>query len=179
MLSEEELVSEDGEVANVFVYISSGLEDAEYPVPEEIATLDQKGCAYHPRVQGVILGQEFNLTNSDPLLHNSRSYARRNRPFNYGQPAGTKPRGRPFVRKEPAVRIKCDVHTWMVAYIFAMDHPFFAVTDDAGKFKIEGLPAGDYTLTAWHEKYGELDMEITVGETAFTGGDFTFTPSEK
>ena len=175
-LSESALVSEKGEVANVFVYIKKGLEKKEYPAPEKPAVINQNKCMFRPRVLGVMVGQKLHIKNSDALLHNVRSFSRRNRAFNIAQPPATKIREKTFRRPESAVKITCDIHKWMTAYIFAVEHPYFAVTPENGKFRIRGLPAGDYTLAAWHELYGEQEANITVGASGSTEVDFTFKP---
>ena len=175
VLSEDLIVSDDGGMQNVFVYVRGGVPKQDYPVPEEIGVLDQKGCMYRPRVQGVRAGQTFHVVNSDPLLHNVRGIAVRNRSFNMGQKPGSEPRERVFKRAERPIELQCDVHTWMRGYIFVMDHPFFAVTDEDGNFSIEGLPPGEYTLAAWHEKYRrEVRQKITIGEEDVTEFNFAF-----
>lgn len=164
VLDEDVLVSEKGGVANVFVFVKSGLEKAEYPLPEGPAVLDQVGCMYTPRIQGMRAGQALKIRNSDPMLHNVRSYSRRNPPFNIGQPQQGDEREKVLRKPEEAIKIKCDVHKWMEAYVFVMDHPFYATTDADGKFSIPGLPPGKYTIEAWHEKFGERKIEVEVGE---------------
>ena len=174
LLDENVIVSEAGEIANVFVYVKRGLPDVEHPVPEEPALLDQKKCMFTPRVQGVRVGQQFLMRNSDPVLHNVRSLSFRNRAFNFAQPADSEDRDRTFTIREKAIRVQCDIHPWMRAYYFVMDHPFFAVTDETGRFNIEGLPPGEYTLAAWHEEFGEEEAELTVGEDGIATVSFTF-----
>ena len=176
LLSEDALVSEKGELANVFVYVKKGLAKKKYPVPEKPAVLNQEKCMFRPRVLGVLVGQKLHIKNDDAVLHNIRSFARRNRPFNIAQPPATKIREKTFRRPESAVRIKCDIHSWMTGFVFALDHPFFAVSARNGKFKIKGLPAGDYTLAAWHEMYGEQKASITVGKSGTVKANFTFKP---
>jgi len=133
---------------------------------------------FRPRVQGVMTGQEVMMRNSDPLIHNVRSLSTKNRPFNIAQPAGTPDRKKVFKAGENAIQIGCDFHPWMKAFIFVMEHPYFAVTDEKGQFRIEGLPAGEYTLAAWHEEFGEKGMKITVGATASSDIAFTFEQSK-
>ena len=174
VLDETAIVSEDGELANVFVYVKKGLEKKDYPMPKEPALINQKGCMFRPHVQGVRVGQEFVMRNSDPALHNVRSYALRNRGFNIAQPPETKDRKKVFTRPERAIQVGCDIHKWMRAYVFAMEHPFFAVSNERGQFKIQGLPAGEYTMAAWHEKYGEQETTITVGSSGSVDVGFSF-----
>ena len=116
---------------------------------------------YRPRVQGVRVGQTLRIVNSDSFTHNVYSFARRNRAFNIGQP-GQGTREKVFRRPEPAIKVQCDIHPWMTAYLFVLDHPFFAVSDESGSFAISGLPAGKHTLVAWHEKLGQQETQISV-----------------
>ncbi len=179
VLDESAIVSEDGELANVFVYVKKGVEKKDYPMPKEPALINQEGCMFRPRVQGVRVGQDFVMRNSDPVLHNVRSYAFRNRGFNIAQPPETKDRTKVFKKPERAIQVGCDIHKWMKAYAFAMDHPFFAVSNEKGQFEIEGLPAGDYTLAAWHEVYGEQETKITVGASGTVDVGFSFKDKGK
>ncbi len=174
LLTENLIVSEKGEVANVFVYVKQGLQKKSYPVPQQPAVLDQDKCMFRPRVQGVQVGQEFLMRNSDPLTHNVRSFSIRNRAFNIAQPAKSPDRKKVFARQERAIKILCDFHPWMRAYIFVMEHPYFAVTNEQGQFEIEGLPAGEYTLAAWHEQFGEQELKITVAATGSSKVGFSF-----
>ena len=175
LLDEKRMVSETGEVANVFVYVKKGLEKKEYPLPEKPAVINQDKCMFRPRVQGVRIGQKFLMRNSDPVLHNVRSFSFKNRAFNVAQPPDTEDREKVFRYREKAVMVQCDIHPWMTAYYFVMDHPFFAVSNSKGQFTIEGLPPGEYTLSAWHEEFGEEEATITVGATGSTEVDFSFT----
>lgn len=173
LLDENILISDKGAIKNVFVYIKKGAPRKDYPLPKKPAILNQVKCMFQPRVQGVRVGQEFVMKNGDPLLHNVRSYSFRNRAFNIAQPANSPDRKKVFRAKERAIMIQCDIHPWMKAYYFVMDHPFFAVTDDNGKFSIQGLPPGDYTLSAWHEVYKEQSTKIKVGSGTIEA-NFTF-----
>lgn len=177
LLKEDAIVSEKGEVANVFVYVTDP-PDGEWPMPEKPAVLNQVGCAYTPHVQGMRAGQTLEIHNSDPTLHNVRSYSQRNPPFNLGQPNKGDVREKLMRRPEKEIRFGCDVHKWMRGFIFVMDHPFYAVTGEDGTFSIAGLPAGTYTLAAWHEEFGEIKKEISVKEGEAPAVDFTFEPKE-
>ena len=180
LLDENRIVGEKGEVANVFVYVRKGLEKGkEYPAAKNPAILNQKNCMFYPRVQGVRVGQDFVMKNGDPVLHNVRSFSFRNRAFNVAQPPKSEDRKKVFKYREKAVMIQCDLHPWMKAYFFVMDHPYFAVTDAKGRFKIVGLPAGEYTLSAWHEELGEQEAKITVGTTGSTEVGFSFKEKAK
>ncbi|MEX2015296.1 MAG: carboxypeptidase regulatory-like domain-containing protein [Candidatus Hydrogenedentales bacterium] len=175
LLSDAVVISEAGDVANVLVYVSNP-PDKQYAAPAEPVVLDQTGCQYVPHILVARVDQEIEIRNSDPLLHNVRSFARRNRPFNMGQPEASPPRMKAYNKPEQEIKIKCDVHPWMTAYLFVMEHPFYSVTDESGKFRIENLPAGTYTLKAWHERMGEVEQEVTVAEgEAIEDVVFTFT----
>ena len=171
VLSEREIVGKTGAIQNVFVYIKDGAQFVE-PVGGT-ATLDQQGCMFVPRVQGMLAGQTLEIVNSDPCTHNVRSFARKNRPFNISQPRGGA-RQKSMTKPEHPVKLKCDIHPWMSAYVFVMEHPFFAVTGPDGVFQIDGLPAGQYTLAAWHERYGELTKEAVVSKQAHPEVQFRF-----
>jgi len=166
-LQENLIVGENGGLANVFVYVKEGLKKSNYPLPDKPAVLNQDKSMFRPRVLGVMAGQDVLMKNSDPMIHNVRSLSTKNRPFNIAQPANTPDRKKVFTAGEKAIQIGCDFHPWMKAFIFVMEHPYFAVSNAQGQFKIEGLPAGDYTLAAWHETFGEKEVKITVGASGF------------
>ena len=174
---EVELVSAKGEIKNVFVYIRKGLPAGKtYPAPKKPALLDQQRSMFRPRIQGLFVGQDFAMRNSDPIIHNVRSLSQENRPFNIAQPAGTPDRLKRFSDKEGPIELRCDYHRWMRAFIFVMEHPFFAVTDDQGRFTIKNLPPGEYTLATWHESFGENKQTIKTGVNGLKDITFTYKP---
>ena len=174
ILTDSEMVSENGGVQFAFVSVSNA-PAGDYPVPAEKAVLDQRGCMYSPHVLGMRTGQDLEIVNGDPTTHNVRSFSKANKVFNIGQPKDTAPRIKKFDKAENEIKMKCDVHPWMQSYIFAMEHPFFAVTDAEGAFAIPGLPAGTYTLSVWHERYGKQELQVTVsGDVA--DANFTYKP---
>ena len=77
------------------------------------------------------------------------------------------------------LRLKCDVHSWMTAFVGVVSHPYFAVSHDAGVFEIDNVPPGTYTIEAWHEQYGPLKQTVRVKAGAPTTIDFSYTGSEK
>ena len=174
---EVELVSAKGGIKNVFVYIRKGLPAGKtYPAPKKPALLDQKRSMFRPRIQGLFVGQDFAMRNSDPIIHNVRSLSQENRPFNIAQPAGTPDRLKRFSDKEGPIELRCDYHRWMRAFIFVMEHPFFAVTDAQGRFTIKSLPPGEYTLATWHESFGENKQTIKTGVDGLKGVIFIYKP---
>lgn len=146
------VTSKDGGLANVFVYIKDA---KKAPPAGEAQMLDQVGCMYEPYILGVVAGQNFKIRNSDSEFHNVHATpdAKSGNPeFNFGQPVKGQVNEKAFPNPEVLVRIKCDVHPWMFAYVGVCDHPYFAVTDKDGNFKISGLPDGKYTIVAYHLK---------------------------
>jgi plastocyanin len=169
------VVNANGTLANVFVYVKAGLPaGATYPAPTTAVVLDQNGCRYHPHVLGVMVGQNLEILNSDPVLHNIKAKAVKNRPFNVSQPSAGMKTMRTFAAPEVMVALECNVHGWMNAFLGVLPHPFFAVTGTDGSFEIKGLPPGTYTIEAWHEKYGTQSATVTVAGATPKTQDFTF-----
>ena len=154
------VVGADKGLANVFVYIKSGAQKA--PPAGEPTMLDQVNCMYEPYVFGVVAGQKFKVRNSDPLLHNVHPMPKNNKEVNFAQPVKGQVNEVLFDKPEVLVRIKCDVHPWMFSYAGVTEHPYFAVTDKDGNFKIPNVPNGKYTIEAMHQKSGAKSQEIEV-----------------
>jgi len=171
---QETFVVNDGKLGNVFVYVKDGLGNYVYDPPSEGATLDQKGCRYTPHVFGVRVGQQIEIINSDPTLHNIHALPKSNKEFNNGQPIQGMKMNHSFTAREVMVPFKCDVHGWMNAYVGVLDHPYFAVTGTDGAFELEGLPPGTYTIEAWHEKLGASTQSVTLGAKESKEVTFTF-----
>ncbi len=167
----------DGKLAHVFVYVKEGLGDLQFSAPAAPVFLDQNGCRYHPHVLGVQAGQDLTIQNSDALLHNINTQPSVNRGFNVSQPQAGMESTRRFRSAEVMIPVKCDVHGWMNAYIGVLDHPYFSVSAADGTFSLDGLPPGDYVIEAWHELYGTLTQNVTVGEKESAGITFLFTES--
>ncbi len=166
-------IGPDRGIADVFVYVKSGISGT-YPPPATAATIDQKGCRYTPHVFGVVAGQNIDILNSDPTLHNIHSLPEKNEPFNLAMPVQGMKYTKKFDQPEVMIRIKCDVHGWMSAYCGVLSHPFFAVTAADGTYTIKNLPAGTYTIEAWHEKLGTQTQQVTVGAQESKTAAFTF-----
>jgi len=179
-LSENVLASAEGRLKSVFVYVKEGLpEGYSFATPAEPVVLDQVGCMYTPRVLGVQTGQMIRIENSDPFQHNIHPVPEVNRGFNESTPNMGDYLEKEFLIPEVMISVKCDVHSWMQAYIGVLDHPYFAVSSEDGSFVIEGLPAGEYTLEAWHEEFGTQTMQVTVADgEAHTEGNFTFAAAQ-
>jgi len=172
--SQQVVVNDDGTLRWVFVYVKEGLGDQQFGVSSEEVVLDQSGCMYEPHVIGIQTGQTLKILNSDPLLHNIHAMPEQNRPFNFGMPTAGQEREQSFRVPEVMVRIKCDVHPWMESWAGVTEHPYHAVSGDDGNFSIENLPAGDYVIEAWHERFGTQTQNVTVGDGESATVDFSF-----
>jgi hypothetical protein len=163
-----------GPLKDVFVQLD-GVPDEKYEAPDSPVVLDQIRCSYEPHVFGVMKKQDIEIRNSDETLHNIHPTPESNKEFNLAMPNKGDVRSKSFRKAEDAIPFKCDVHPWMNAYCFVMDHPYFAVTDENGAFAIDttGLPDGEYKVKVWHEVLGEKDGTVTVAEGAATY-DFDF-----
>ena len=170
-----QVVVTDGKLANVFVFVKSGLPAGRtYPVPSSAAVLDQHGCLYDPRNFGVMIGQQLEIKNSDPVLHNIKAVPTKNRGFNISQPSQGMTTRRTFATEEVGVPLQCNVHGWMHATANVLTHPFFATSGRDGSFTIRGLPAGTYELEARHEKLGTRTLSVTVPEGGAATAAITF-----
>jgi plastocyanin len=170
---EEVVVGPAGELANVIVFVKEVA--GNYPVPSTPAVLDQKGCHYVPHVTAVQVGQPIEIKNSDATLHNVHAMPEVNSQFNEGQPVQGMVSTKKFDKAEmKPFRIKCDVHGWMKSYMAVLPHPYHSVSAMDGTFSIANLPPGDYTLVAWHEKYGQQEQQIKVGPKETKQVSFTF-----
>ena len=161
MYDESLVVNPNRTLANVFVYIKQGLEGKVFEAPSTPVTIDQKGCWFEPRVFGIQTGQILRVTNSDPVTHNIHPLAQINRAWNQSQSEGATALQRRFTKPEVMIRVKCNIHGWMRAWIGVLDHPYFAVTAADGTFKIPNIPPGTYTIAAWQEDLGEQTQQVT------------------
>jgi plastocyanin len=163
-----------GTVANAFVYIKKGLEGKKFEPPSDPVVIDQHGCWFEPRVIGMQAGQELKAVNSDPVTHNIHPRAKVNREWNQNQPEGAEPAIRKFAFPEVMIRVKCNIHAWMKAWIGVVDNPYFAVTGDNGSFEMKNVPPGVYTVEAWQEELGTQEQQVTVAASGKAAADFTF-----
>lgn len=162
MTSDDVIVNANGSLKNVFVYVKDGLAGKTFEAPKTSVVFDQKGCQYNPKVFGIQVNQPLEIVNSDDTLHNVHSLAANSAQFNLGMPIKGMKMKKTFTKPEVMVKIKCEVHPWMRAYAGVVDNPFYAVTGEDGSAQIKDLPPGEYTLEAWHEKYGTQTQKITV-----------------
>ena len=172
--SEEVVTGQGGALANVVVYVKSGLEGYSFPPATAPAKIDQQGCQYHPHVVGLQVGQNLDVVNSDQTTHNIHPIPTQNREWNESQPPGAAPIEKSFAREEIAIPVKCNVHPWMKAYMAVLSNPYFQVTGSDGKFDLKNLPPGTYTVVAWHELYKTDPQTVTIGPKESKAVTFTF-----
>jgi plastocyanin len=174
--AENVVVGANGGLANVVVYISQGLTGNEAAITSQPATIDQKGCQYVPHVLAMNVGQHMTVLNSDKTAHNIHpqpSPTGGNAQWNKSQTVGAGPIDVAWTNEEVAIPVKCNIHPWMRAYIAVVKGPF-GLSNDTGSFKLDNVPPGTYTLTAWQETYGTQTQKVTVAAGKPVTTDFTF-----
>ena len=167
-------VNSKGNLGNVFVYIKHGLEGKTFQPSAAPVTMVQKGCGFEPRVLGIQTGQGYQVINSDPVTHNIHPRPKNNREWNHSQAAGAEPLLRRFIQPEVMIRVKCNVHSWMKAWIGVVESPYFAVTATDGSFELKNVPPGKYTIEAWQEELGTQEQELIVEPSGKPTLLFTF-----
>jgi hypothetical protein len=170
------IITNGDKLQNVFIYVKQGgpLETYRFPVPDSEAILQHQNCQYVPHVLGVRVMQSLLVQNSDPTAHNSHPQPKNNPEWNQTQPSAAPPLEKAFSRAEMFIPFKDNQHPWEKAYVGVFDHPFFAVSNEFGSYKVEGLPPGTYTFVVWHEKLGEQEFEVTLVPGESRNLDFTF-----
>ena len=172
VVQQEYALRADGSLANVFVKLDGDFPPS--PVPAEPVIVDQQDCLFVPRVVGARVGQLVQFKNSDPLLHNVHGMTATTNDFNIAQPIQGSVNDVRLEQEDGMLRIKCDVHRWMTEYIGVVDHPYFAVSDANGSFVIRGVPRGEHTVVAWHEKLGALEQKVGVEPGATAAVELTY-----
>lgn len=160
--NESLLRAPDGGVKNAVVSIEEIA--AGKPIDRTRAVrLDNTQCRFVPHVLAVAVGQRLEITNSDPVLHSAHGLMNGLRTvFNVALPIQNQKVPR-TIREPGLMTVGCDAgHIWMTAYIAAFPHPYFAVTDEKGAFRIDQIPPGAYRLRAWHETLGAQLLDVTV-----------------
>jgi len=168
--SQEVIMAADGSLANVLVYVKAGL-GKQFPPPAEVVKIDQKGCLFEPHVVALMVGQKLEVLNSDAVNHNVHAMPESNQEWNVSQPPTSPAKTNMFAKPEVGIVVMCNVHPWMRTYANVLSNPYYAITGADGSFTLKGLPAGTYTVEAWHERFGTQEKKVKVG----TRSDFTFT----
>jgi plastocyanin len=150
---------------NVVVYISAN-------APSQAVTFTQKGCQYLPHVIALHTGQELSVINADQTSHNIHPLAKVNREWNKSQPPGSPAIQEKFDQPE-FISVKCNIHPWMHGWFVVLKTNRYSISKDGG-FSLPNLPAGKYTVTAWHEDYGTQTQEVTITGNETKSIDFSF-----
>jgi plastocyanin len=176
-MTDETVLVAGGKLANVWVHVIAGAPDSPPATEAAPVEVDQTDCMYRPRVQPALVGQKIVIKNSDPTMHNVHTYFGTATLSNKVM-MNEKVKPLDSVADQAGVyRWKCDMHPWMRGFLGVNKNPFQAVTGADGKFKLEGLKPGKYTVEAWHEKFGVKTLEVTVaaGKAAVTTFKFDGT----
>jgi hypothetical protein len=171
VLNESVVTGPGSTVQYAVVYVSAG--DQPGAPPTQAVRYDQKGCQYIPHIAVMQTGQPLEIYNDDQTSHNIHPLAKVNPEWNKSQPPGSPPLHASYDKPE-FVAVKCNVHPWMHGYFVVLATPHYAVSGADGKFSLAGLPPGKYTLTAWHERFGTQDQEVTVSEGGTATANFVF-----
>jgi hypothetical protein len=161
-------VGAGGGLENVIVYLKDITKGK--AAPAEPLALVNEHCMFSPRVQGAMVGESVKISSNDTVLHNTHPQnAETNATiYNVALPFKGFSVTKPLPGSPGLIKIKCDAHEWMHAWIMELDHPYYATTGADGHFTIKDVPPGTYTLVAWHEAAGEKaePVVIAAGQTA-------------
>jgi len=172
----ESLVVGPGQGLRYAVITLEGIVRGKAVEKEALHEIDNLRCRFMPHVSAASVGQFVVLKNSDPMLHTVHAFFINEQPqFNVGLYPGRVSR-KPLIAAG-AVKIRCEVHPWMAAYIVVTEHPYQAISDIYGEYEITDIPAGVYQLKVWHESLGTQEKRIEVKPAATQKIDFSFTPS--
>ena len=177
---EEVEVSGAGGLSNVVIAIT-GIETGKpWPEAPDGWVLNQEGCVFDPHVQVVPRGQELTILNTDPVLHNIHGFeligSASRTLFNFGQPPEQETITHALrPRRSNRIRLECDAHDFMLGWVYASDTPYTVVVDGEGRFVIEGIPPGSYSVIAWHPYLGTREQQITLAPNGAGEIEFQFS----
>ena len=172
------LVGKDGGLQNVEVYLKDITTGKALSTDPIAISLVNTHCMFSPRVQGASVGQQIKISSEDPVLHNThpQNSVTNATIYNIALPFKGFSVTKPLPATPELIKVKCDAHEWMHAWIWEFDHPYFATTGDDGKFTIKDVPPGTYTLVAWQEASGEKSMSVTVAAGKTVTADIQLAP---
>jgi plastocyanin len=143
----------------------------EFPPPKKNPFMGQKGMVFTPHILPILKGSTVDFTNDDSVAHNVFSPPGAATRFNLGL-YGTGVKKTVTFNNLGEVPLLCNVHPEMLGYIIVLQNPYFALTDNAGKYEIKDVPPGTFKLKVWHEKLKETSKEVTVQEGKTVTVDF-------
>ena len=153
-----------GGLKNAVVFIDKGVPETEFAPEADPVVIEIRRCRAIPRVIAVHADRPLVVRNADSVFHNAHGIGELNPEFNLGLPRGISTSARKLPNQELGFRLGCEVHGGAQAFVSSFSHPFFAVTDETGFFVIPGVPPGTYGVRAWHERFGQIGKDVTVGE---------------
>ena len=172
--NESYLIDANGGFKNVVVFLEAA-PPAIPADPQKSNVIENTGCRYAPRVLAMQKGERLRVKNNDPKLHIPHSYLNEKTVFMLSLPfKNSILDATQKIRDAGILKLVCDTHAWMLGFVHVFDHAFFSVTDDKGTFAIPNVPAGTYTLKAWHEDAGVRSQEVIVSENGDVRVDFEF-----
>lgn len=179
--SEEWVVNQKNHgVRWTFVWLTTEAGSGKLPVHPSLAdfaktnaVMDQPCCVFEPHALGVMVGQTLEVKNSAPIAHNyNYQGGLRNPGKNVSMPANSSIKIDNLKISPTSIKVSCNIHPWMSAWVRVFESPYFAVTDENGNFEIKNAPAGNYKLVSWHEAVGwgeggktGIPVTITAGGT--------------
>jgi hypothetical protein len=154
------LLGADKGVQDAIVYLKAVGKGKAWPKLAKTPEIDNVKCDFRPHVMAMPAG-DIVVVNSDPVLHNTKSFMERVPIFNLALPNQGQRITRP-VKKTGIMRVECDAHGWMLGWVYVADNPYYALTAKDGSFTIADIPPGSYTLVAWQEYTGPTETPITI-----------------
>ena len=154
------IIGPDKGVAEAVVHLAKVEKGKPWPKLAKPPEINNEKCDFHPHVQVIPQG-DFVVVNSDPVLHNTKSFFDRTPVFNLALPNQGQRITRP-IKRSGLMRVECDAHGWMLAWVYVADNPYYAITQKDGTFTITDVPPGNYTLVGWQEFTGQVEMPVTV-----------------
>jgi plastocyanin len=161
-----------GAVWDAVVYVDRVPPTAVVPSGGARPRLEQKAQSFVPRVLAVVAGTVVDFPNLDAVFHNVFSVSPAKR-FDLGKYSRGQSRSVTF-SKTGLVKVYCDIHSDMAAFIYVLPHAFFAQPDDAGFFALPDLPAGHYRLRVWHPDFGDIERQVEVPDSTAVSVDLTY-----
>lgn len=171
---EQSLLVDNGRVRNAIVWIEKGLEKYAFAAPSAPLVIDQKGCIYEPHVAVAMVGQPIEFRNSDTEAHNVHGFPTAIATWNFILSRKGAARTIAFEHPEVGVRVGCDIHPWMRGYLGVTAHPHAAVSGADGSVSFDDVPAGELTVSAWHETLGKQSKQVTLAPKGNVEVEFPF-----